>query len=64
MQKFNLAVLVALVACLVVGGCSHDQTLSKTDEATLKHNFTRALTAEEIGHMNSAPAASVEKKQK
>ena len=45
--------LLAL-ALLSVVGCSNDGQMSKTDESTLKDNFTRSLTPEEMAKMGAS----------
>ncbi len=49
-RPLALALLVVLLA-----GCSGDGELGKKDDQSLKDNFTRKLTPEEIKKLQSAP---------
>ena len=46
--------LLLVLFGLAVAGCSSDGQTSKTDEATIKNNFTRSLTPEEIAKMGGS----------
>lgn len=53
--------LLVLAALAVLGCSSKDGDLSKTDQATLRNNFTRGLTPAEIEHMKNAPPVEMPK---
>jgi hypothetical protein len=47
-----------LALCGALLGCNSEPTLPANDEATLKNNLTRPLTAEERAKIGGSPAAN------